>query len=795
MPKRRRRRQISLNFLLSVLGIVSIAYVFLLGAAASEYFTWIPKLVVASEEPSVIALLLVGISLTIAWVWRLHGQLKHSEALLDAEERLQEEKKRCAAHIQGLMSASPDPLITMDQNGIVQMASASVEEVLGWKPDELVGQIATVFIPDSDQVLLEQVLNKSNNSGSLRRFRKPQDCSAKRRDGTEFPATVSIWELELEGSETLFIAMVRDMTERVRSLAELRRYYEALNASGDSISLMDLDTFEVLYVNDAACRALDFTREEMLSLDVRDRISDLRINNRFITPEEVSQMLTAHGGIDGIELYRHRKDGSKFLAEANIRMFHSEGRRILVTTARDLTEKRKLMAELEWMAFNDSLTGLANRTSILRSIQHVLDNDSDGYFGLLFVDFDRFKVVNDSLGHDAGDDLLKQIAERIRSTLRETDITPARLGGDEFLVLLENLNTPEDATRVAQRLQDALAPAYRIGPHWVVSTASIGIVTSEHQFDTASEMLRDADLAMYAAKSAGKACYRVFDQTMRERAELRMQLEEQLHGAIENDELRIAYQPIVCLSTGRLEGVEALLRWEHPEHGLVPPDRFIPIAEESDLIVQIESWVLDQACRQWKSWKGTLGRSAPKSIHVNLSRKQLLLPDLPQRVAQTLRNHRMRPEELHLEVTESMIMEDTATGIATLEELRRLGVKIDMDDFGTGHSSLSCLHEFPIDVLKVDRAFVANVKNVQDYAALLEAVLVLADNLGLKVVAEGIETKEQLALLQSLDCGFGQGYLFAKPLFPEDLEAFIDTYAQHPETKVACVTAGDECGL
>ncbi len=791
MPKRRTLKQLALNGLLALLGMVCIAYVFLLGAASREHFEWIPQLVVASHEASLMMLLLVGICLTIGWVWRLHGQLKCREAAQDARGKLVEEQRRSAAQIQGLMSASPDPLIAMDQCGIVQMASASVEKVLGWKPEELVGQDAKVMIPESEHALFDQILRHFKSSGKLNKLGEPRDCSAKRRDGTEFPATVSLWELELAGSKTQFVGMIRDNTERVESLAKLRRYYEALNASADSISLMELDTFKVLYVNDAACKALGYTREEMVAQDVRKRVSDLKIGNRMYTPDEIGELLTDHGGVDGIELYRHRKDGTKFLVEANMRVFVSEGRRILVTTARDLTEKRKLLAELERMAYTDSLTGLANRSSILRSIQNVLDQNKDGYFALLFVDFDRFKVVNDSLGHDAGDDLLKQIAERIRGSLRESDITPARLGGDEFVILLENLKTPDDAIHVAQRLQEILSPPYPIGPHWVTSTASIGVVTSQHHFATASEMLRDADLAMYAAKSAGKACYREFDQTMRERAELRMQFEEQLHRAIENEELRIAYQPIVCLSSGRLEGAEALLRWQHPKHGLVMPDRFISIAEESDLIIQIENWALDQACRQWKLWQETLRAAAPKCIHVNLSRKQLLLPELPRRVSQVLQKYHMRPESLHLEVTESMIMEDMATGVATLEALRKLGVRIDMDDFGTGHSSLSCLHEFPIDVLKVDRAFVANVKNVQDYAALLEAVLVLADNLGLKVVAEGIETSEQLALLQSLDCGLGQGYLFAKPLFSAEFETFVQTYMQSTEAKFGCVTAGD----
>lgn len=791
MRNRSSLKQLALSFGLAILGSVSVAYVFLLGAASRERIEWMPEAFFGWQGSSVILLLLAGICVTIGWVWRLHGQLRGRELSLAAERELVEQQRRSAVQIQGLMSASPDPLITVNQLGIIQMASTSVELVLGWDPQQLVGHDAITLFADSNQSEFSKSLKQLAHTEEDNTLGASRECAVRRFDGSEFPATVSLWKMELADCEPQFIVMIRDNTERVEALAKSGRYYEALNASADSISLMDQDTLEVLYVNDAACKALGYQREEMFSQTVLDRISELKIGDRIYAPQEVTQMLAEQGGVDGIELYRHRKDGSKFPVEANIRSFVSEGRRILVTSARDLTEKRKLTAELERLAYTDSLTGLANRSSILKTIQAKLDADSPECFALLFVDFDRFKIVNDSLGHDAGDDLLKQIAVRIRTSLRNTDITPARLGGDEFVILLENLATPDDATIVAERLQEAFTPSYDIGPHEVVSTASIGIVTSQYRYSTASGMLRDADLAMYEAKSAGKACYRVFDHTMRERAELRMKLEEHLHRAIDNNELRIAYQPIVCLSTGELTGAEALLRWQHPEYGLIAPDKFIPIAEESDLIIQIESWVLDHACQQLVSWQKHLGEAAPRCIHVNLSRKQLILPELPERVSRTLQKHQMAPESLHLEVTESMIMEDIEVGITSLKALRKSGVQIDMDDFGTGHSSLSCLHEFPIDVLKVDRAFVANARHVQDYAALLEAVLVLADNLGLNVVAEGIETKEQLALLQGLDCGYGQGYLFAKPLFPEQFEELIRTYSQRPEANFACVAVGD----
>ena len=439
-----------------------------------------------------------------------------------------------------------------------------------------------------------------------------------------------------------------------------------------------------------------------------------------------------------------------------------------------LTQIEGLMGQLQERAYNDVLTGLPNRASILRSIQDAIDRKDDHHFALLFLDFDRFKLINDSLGHDVGDELLKEIAQRLHKTFRATDkIISARLGGDEFVVLLNDLSSEADAVLVAERLVQVFLERYKLGPHSVYSTASIGVVTNEHCHKSADEMLRDADLAMYEAKAAGKGRYAVFDRNLRGKALIRLRVEGELREAITRTEFVLFYQPIVSLESGELEGVEALIRWKHPQHGLTFPDEFIPVAEETGLIVPIGTWVLDEACRQFAEWRTSLAGGGPRCIHVNVSRRQLLLPNLVDIVKQTLERHAIPPECLHLEVTESMIMHDWKTTVATLGELRAIGVKIDMDDFGTGHSSLSCLHKFPIDVLKIDRTFVANVQKVRDYAALLHAILTLADNLGLHVVSEGIEDADQLAVLQGLGCQFGQGYYFAKPLSVDDLEAYV----------------------
>lgn len=447
-------------------------------------------------------------------------------------------------------------------------------------------------------------------------------------------------------------------------------------------------------------------------------------------------------------------------------------------------DRMRMVGQLEQLAHLDPLTRLFNRTSIRERLQQAIDRAPTHRSSLLFLDFDRFKLINDSLGHDFGDQLLQQIAQRLSSALRRNDrigyladrTTAARLGGDEFVVLLEDLHDPQDALKIADRLLNVLEDPYYLAGHNVCCTASIGVVNCIDPNSTPDEVLRDADTAMYEAKSAGKGRYVLFDQGMHENAQERLVIENDLRHAIVNEELLVEYQPIVSMETGRTEGFEALVRWQHPERGLVPPGVFLPTAEESGLIVPIGTWVLDRACRDFSIWQRTLGDLAPSKIHVNVSRKQLLR-DLVEKVKATLTKYAVAPECLHLEVTENEIMQNPEVAKATLEELRKLGVKIDMDDFGTGHSSLACLQELPIDVLKIDRSFIANMERSRSFAALVHAVATLGLNLGLSVVAEGIESADQLAMLQFMECQLGQGYFFAKPMRSEKVPIYLSECA------------------
>lgn len=432
----------------------------------------------------------------------------------------------------------------------------------------------------------------------------------------------------------------------------------------------------------------------------------------------------------------------------------------------DITDLKRAQEDLQDLANRDRLTGLANRSLLTCQLEKALARarrQPGRHFAVLFFDFDRFKVINDSLGHGTGDALLVSIAERLRANLRDTD-TAARFGGDEFVVLLDGLAGIGEATEVCRRLLAVFEEPHRIEDKSVVSTASVGLVSSDLGYERAEDMLRDADAAMYQAKAAGRAQFRVFDQAMHEKALARLELEQDLRLALERDQFRLHYQPIVSLATGEVAGFEALLRWEHSERGLVPPFEFIPVLEETGLIVEVGNWILREACRQLVVWRGLLGPDRGVFVNVNIARRQLLHPSLLATLEALKLEYALRPREIKLEITESTVVDDSHDMLPVMEQMRSMGFPLAMDDFGTGYSSLSCLHQYPIDVLKIDRSFVCNMEESHEFTAVVQAIVTLAHHLSLDVVAEGIETPEQLAQLQVMDCEFAQGYLFSKPV-------------------------------
>ena len=437
-------------------------------------------------------------------------------------------------------------------------------------------------------------------------------------------------------------------------------------------------------------------------------------------------------------------------------------------------ERRRSEEDLRELAEHDQLTGLVNRQLFNRHLGESIRRakmDQDYHYSVLFLDVDRFKIVNDSLGHALGDQLLISTADRIRSVLaHDTEFgdfasghLAGRLGGDEFVILLRGVD-PDNSVRLAKRLQQSLYKPHELVGREISMTTSIGIATSHRGYENPEEVLRDADLAMYHAKAKGKATYVLFNKEMHEKLVERLNVEIDLLHALDLDQFRIQYQPIVCLCTGELIGFEALIRWHHPQRGIVPPDQFIPIAEETGLIEPIGNWVIKTAIEQLRQWRDSYPDYPRISMNINLSKCQLIQPGVVDVVRETLNRSGIEPSTVKLEVTESMIMDNTEAVTPVLQQLRALGTKLAMDDFGTGHSSLSNLYRFPIDVLKIDRSFINVMDQNRGYAAIVFAIVTLAHNLGMAVVAEGIETRDQIAQLQALDCDRGQGYFFARPL-------------------------------
>ncbi|CAN5548680.1 hypothetical protein BH20ACT23_BH20ACT23_22560 [soil metagenome] len=438
----------------------------------------------------------------------------------------------------------------------------------------------------------------------------------------------------------------------------------------------------------------------------------------------------------------------------------------------DITERKVLEDQLKHQAFHDPLTGLANRALFVDRVKHALERAAreDSRVAVLFFDLDDFKTVNDSLGHNCGDEVLVAVANRLSECLRPGD-TFARFGGDEFAIFLEDTSL-SSATSVAYRLIEALGEPFTIGSRDVVVHASVGIEFGDATTTKADELLRNADVAMYVAKSKGKARYELFDPSMHTAALRRLEIKSELRHAIENDEFVLHYQPIVGLEEGSLLGIEALVRWKHERRGLVAPVEFIPLAEESGLIIPLGRWVMREACRQARDWPIT---DPEISLSINVSPKQFQHPGLVEDVANALWDSGIDPSILTIEITESVLIHDTEAAIEKLTRLKDFGVRIAVDDFGTGYSSLGYLKHFPIDILKIDKSFIEGVASGTEEAAIAHAIIKLGGSLGLEVVAEGIEEPEQLDALQTLRCDRGQGFYFSKPVDAETMGEILAT--------------------
>ncbi|MEH1798432.1 MAG: EAL domain-containing protein [Nostoc sp.] len=452
--------------------------------------------------------------------------------------------------------------------------------------------------------------------------------------------------------------------------------------------------------------------------------------------------------------------------EHRVKQRTEELEKALQKLQQEINSRQKLQSQLLDIALHDSLTGLPNRVLFIRRLENALNRakqESSYQFAVLFLDCDRFKVVNDSLGHPVGDELLIAIARRLQACLIPID-TLARLGGDEFGILLENITDINIAIQVAERILQQLSLAFKLSRYEVFMNASIGISWGNKNYERPEYLLRDADTAMYRAKAQGRAKYHVFNPAMHQEAIQLLELENDLRRAVERQEFLVYYQPIVSLTTGRISGFEALVRWQHPIRGLVSPTEFIPVAEETGLINVINTWVLQSACHQLSIWQHHPVIPEPLTISVNLSARLFLQPNLVEQIDRIIYENKINPAYLELEITESVIMENTNAIKIILQQLKQRKIKLIMDDFGTGYSSLSYLHSFPLNALKIDKSFVKRMQENKENMGLVPAMIGIANSMGMSAIAEGVETQEQLAQLRSLNCNFAQGYLFSQPI-------------------------------
>jgi len=563
-----------------------------------------------------------------------------------------------------------------------------------------------------------------------------------------------------------------------RQLAERDQLFQLISENAaDMIALVDSDGRR-LYNSPAYQKVLGYSSEELRATSSIEQIH----------PDDRPRVLQAaekarlSGQGERVEYRIRHKDGSwRTLESTACAVRNARGQTDkLVIVNRDITERKRAEEMLAHNAFHDGLTDLPNRALFLDRLQHALTlskRHANYKFAVLLIDIDEFKIINDSLGHSAGDQLLIQVGQRLKDSVRRADMvsrprmsrapdrlddTLARLGGDEFAILLDDIRDPIEAVRVAERIQAELAAPFVVNQEEIVISASIGIVSSASPHTQAEDLVRDADIAMYRAKRAGKARCEVSDTAMHANAVKRLRLEADLRKALDQGEFRVYYQPIVSLRTGKITGFEALTRWQRPE-GLLPPVEFIAVAEEIGLIIPMNRQLLREACQHLRSWQSEFPSSPPLTLSVNVTSKEFAQPDLASEIRKSLEQTGVDPACLQLEIIETIAMGDAEKSGHVLSQLKALGVRLSIDDFGTGYSSLSRLRRIPVDTLKIDRAFISHMDTDPESREIVRIIIMLAHNLGLKVVAEGTETQEHINLLNQLDCEMAQGYFFSRP--------------------------------
>ena len=706
--------------------------------------------------------------------------------------------------LRGILETVADAILTINEQGEVLSFNKAAEHTFGYAASEVLGRNISMLVAEPHASNHDQYLANYVKTGEKKIIGKvAREEFGVHKDGTVFPLELAVTELR-QGSKRFFTGIVRDITERKQAEDELRRARDELEVrveertheltqeiverhrAEDSLRLAG-EVIEslaegVAIINpDFRISSANPAYAEICGYDMEQIISNFPINHTALTRggamfEDMWNGLEKEGHWEG-EYWNIRKNGEEYAERLSITAITSSNGDVqnFAAIVSDITKRKKDEERILYQANYDGLTGLPNRSLFLDRLEQSITSMARAKknLGLLFIDLDGFKLVNDTLGHDIGDLLLKEMARRLGTCVRTGD-TVARLGGDEFTIIMPDLDDHRNAPLVAQRVLDVLTEPFLLGGHEAFVSASIGITIFPDDAEDSLQLLKNSDAAMYRAKEHGKANFQFFTADMNEEVQVRLVLKTGLAKALEADEFKLLYQPKLDLRTNRVSSAEALMRWESPELGLVSPVQFIPVLEETGLVVEVGAWAIRTACAQHVRWVEQ-GLS-PITIAVNLSARQLRDPSFVDIVKNALKEHDLPPSALEIEITESMIMSDAPNVVAALEELHDFGIHISMDDFGTGYSSLSYLKRFPIDTIKIDRSFVSDIDTSADDAEIIHTIINMGQTLNRKIIAEGVETQPQLDILKTYNCDEIQGYLFSKPLDPETFETFIKAH-------------------
>ncbi len=682
-------------------------------------------------------------------------------ALQNTERALSDQK----AFFKQLFDASPEGIVLLDREDRILKVNQALLDIFGYQVEEVAGRtINELIVPDmleqEGSALSETVLDRRPVQAETKRQRK---------DGVLVDVSILGAPVLIGDDQIAVYGIYRDISGQRRMEEESRLAAAALENTAEGVMILDRDR-RVVKVNKAFARITGYGKQEVIGRPMPFRSLQ---RERGEDDRDIWRALDQDGHWEG-EVWNRRKGGETYPELLSLSTLKDGQGQVshYVCVFNDISEHKEYQRQLEFLAHHDTLTGLPNRTLFQQECQQAIGRAkrSGKVVGILFLDMDHFKTINDSLGHPVGDRFLKDVASRLKEVIRESDLV-SRFGGDEFAILVDNIDDPEDVATVANKVREVLSEPVRVDEYELAASCSIGISLFPADGEDASSLLRNADTAMYRAKEKGRNCIQFFSADMNARAYEELLMSKALRDALDQEQFVLHYQPSVCLDTFKIVGVEALVRWEHPEQGLVPPSTFIPLAERNGLIGELGRWVFREACRQAVAWRD---QGLPSlRMAVNVSARQFGQRHLITELSREIDSSGMLASDLHIEITESMMMENPDRARRTLEAVARMGVDIAVDDFGTGHSSLSYLKDFPIHYLKVDRSFVMGLPEDQDALAIVRAIVAMAKNLKLKVIAEGVETARQRDLLAEMGCDEAQGYFFSRPRRAADIAQLL----------------------